>query len=335
MAPRSRDGRRRAALARAPLHARHPGRARHACASWECVTRSLHAPSERRGACSTRWRPAEIVTLTVTEKAYRTDAPVIALLREGLARRSSPATVLSLDNLPRNGEVLARIVGDARHSLTRARWSTASSRRPTTLALARRRRVGRAVPAVGDRGLRRPAAGLGCRCSCDVQRAARGAQAAAAQRHPLAAGLPRGRAWARSRSPTRGREPALVAVAERLATEDLAADLAEIPGIDVAEYRATALRALVEPGHRASAGRRSRSTATPSSRPASPSRARLRVAAGHPPRWIALVARRLRRRGRDPGPVPARGRRARARLARPLRRGRSLNHPKGASEPLA
>ena len=49
------------------------------------------------------------MTLTVTEKAYRADSQVIALLREGLARRTAPATVLSLDNLPRNGEVLARL----------------------------------------------------------------------------------------------------------------------------------------------------------------------------------------------------------------------------------
>ena len=53
----------------------------------------------------------EIVTLTVTEKAYRPGSEIIALLAEGLARRTEPATVLSLDNLPRNGEVLASLVG--------------------------------------------------------------------------------------------------------------------------------------------------------------------------------------------------------------------------------
>ncbi len=51
---------------------------------------------------------AEIVTLTVTEKAYVEDAPIMELLREALASHP-PMTVLSLDNLPRNGEVLERL----------------------------------------------------------------------------------------------------------------------------------------------------------------------------------------------------------------------------------
>ena len=57
-----------------------------------------------------------IVSLTITEKAYRSDAPgsAAALIVRGLALRHArgllPVTLLSLDNLPANGQVLRACV---------------------------------------------------------------------------------------------------------------------------------------------------------------------------------------------------------------------------------
>ncbi len=80
----------------------------------ECVSDVLHAPTERDRVLSAI-ADADIVTMTVTEKAYTDDSPVIALLRAALALRETPLTVMSLDNLPRNGEVLERLVGGGGH----------------------------------------------------------------------------------------------------------------------------------------------------------------------------------------------------------------------------
>ena len=60
--------------------------------------------------------PTRIVSLTVTEKAYASDAPdsAVGLILQGLslrhARGLGPVTLLSLDNLPSNGHVLRRRV---------------------------------------------------------------------------------------------------------------------------------------------------------------------------------------------------------------------------------
>ncbi|WP_308167606.1 mannitol dehydrogenase family protein [Catellatospora tritici] len=55
-----------------------------------------------------------IVTLTVTEKAYRADAAVPRLLVAGLAARAradaGPITLLTCDNLPSNGQTLDRLL---------------------------------------------------------------------------------------------------------------------------------------------------------------------------------------------------------------------------------
>ena len=159
-----------------------------------CVGEVLHAPSER-AAVLAALAAAEIVTLTVTEKAYRADAPVIALLREGLARRAARRRPCSRSTTCRATARCSR--GSSARPGHRFPCSMVDRVVPATTgdrrrcgALASRTAVGRrrAVPAVGDRGLRRPAAGLG-RAVRRLQRPARGAQAAAAQRHPLAAGL--------------------------------------------------------------------------------------------------------------------------------------------------
>jgi fructuronate reductase len=52
-----------------------------------------------------------VVTLTVTEKAYTQESPIMRLLVAGLrVRCGAPITVLSCDNLPSNGEVLSSVV---------------------------------------------------------------------------------------------------------------------------------------------------------------------------------------------------------------------------------
>lgn len=60
-----------------------------------------------------------VVTLTVTEKAYRVDSPIMRLLVAGLrARDGAPVTLLSCDNLPSNGLALARVVRELAPELT-------------------------------------------------------------------------------------------------------------------------------------------------------------------------------------------------------------------------
>ncbi len=53
----------------------------------------------------------KVVTLTVTEKAYRVDSPIMRLLVAGLrVRAGAPITLLSCDNLPANGAALRAVV---------------------------------------------------------------------------------------------------------------------------------------------------------------------------------------------------------------------------------
>jgi fructuronate reductase len=54
---------------------------------------------------------AELVTLTITEGAYERGG-MLDLLAQGIARRTEPLTVISCDNVPRNGEVLRELLGD-------------------------------------------------------------------------------------------------------------------------------------------------------------------------------------------------------------------------------
>ena len=63
----------------------------------------------------------KLVTLTVTEKGYLPGAAAIRVIADGLARRREPLTILSCDNLPRNGERLAQAVIDASDP-ARAGW---------------------------------------------------------------------------------------------------------------------------------------------------------------------------------------------------------------------
>jgi fructuronate reductase len=57
---------------------------------------------------------AEIVTLTITEGGYERGG-MLELLARGISRRSAPLTVISCDNVPRNGEVLRDLLGAPAH----------------------------------------------------------------------------------------------------------------------------------------------------------------------------------------------------------------------------
>ena len=58
-----------------------------------------------------RIRTADLVTLTITEGAYERGG-MLDLLARGIAKRTRPLTVISCDNVPRNGEVLRDLLGD-------------------------------------------------------------------------------------------------------------------------------------------------------------------------------------------------------------------------------
>ncbi|MER6509859.1 mannitol dehydrogenase family protein [Nonomuraea sp. NPDC001636] len=78
------------------------------------IRATLHAPTERDRVVAVLADPrTTVVTLTVTEKAYRPDSAVIALLAEGLAARAAkdagPLAVVSCDNLPGNGRRLSSL----------------------------------------------------------------------------------------------------------------------------------------------------------------------------------------------------------------------------------
>jgi fructuronate reductase len=58
-----------------------------------------------------RIQAADLVTLTITEGAYERGG-MLDLLARGIAKRTKPLTVISCDNVPRNGEVLRKLLGD-------------------------------------------------------------------------------------------------------------------------------------------------------------------------------------------------------------------------------
>jgi fructuronate reductase len=79
-----------------------------------CLREVLHAPSEpERVVERIADARVHVVTLTITEAGYA--SPVVELLARALAAREAPLTVLSCDNLPRNGEVLEGLVGPREH----------------------------------------------------------------------------------------------------------------------------------------------------------------------------------------------------------------------------
>jgi fructuronate reductase len=72
----------------------------------------VHAGSDPAGVIKWLADPSiRVVTLTVTEKAYHTESAIMRLLVTGLrVRGGAPITVLSCDNLPGNGSVVASVI---------------------------------------------------------------------------------------------------------------------------------------------------------------------------------------------------------------------------------
>ncbi|MCM0020241.1 MAG: mannitol dehydrogenase family protein, partial [Tagaea sp.] len=137
------------------------------------IVAALHAPTDPARVIARLADPAtRIVTLTVTEKGYRhvpatgdldvdhpdivadlaaPDAPrsavgfLAAALAEIRARGHAPPAILSCDNLPGNGRVLAKLVGQfaALRDPALASWIGANVRFPATM-------VDRIVPATTE-----------------------------------------------------------------------------------------------------------------------------------------------------------------------------------------
>ena len=317
-----------------------------------------------------------VVTLTVTEKGYPRDRATgglrvsdlevasdlaggpprtaVGQLARGIALRAAageagPLTVVSCDNLPRNGEVLGRLVrdflgrlpdGEGGHALG---WLERHARFPSTM-------VDRVVPATtpADRDEVARRLGLedrgtvvaepfrqwviehdfaGPRPAWDKAGALMvpdaGPHEAVKLRllngtHSMLAYVG-GLAGARTVAGAWG-DPAVAAVADVLGNEDLEPTLPAAPGIDIAEYRAELGRRWINPRihHRLEQIGSDGSQKLPA-RFGGPARDRL--GAGAPPRWIALVmaawARHLQGPDgglpvRDPGAKPVQEALARA-----------------------
>jgi fructuronate reductase len=75
------------------------------------VIRDALVAADEPDAVVQRIAAADLVTLTITEGAYERGG-MLDLLARGIAERGAPLTVISCDNVPRNGEVLRRLLGD-------------------------------------------------------------------------------------------------------------------------------------------------------------------------------------------------------------------------------
>ena len=267
----------------------------------------------------------------------------------GRGGEAGPLTVVCCDNLPRNGEVLGRLVGDFLARLPERKggpaleWLDRHVRFPSTM-------VDRMVPATtpADRDVVARRLGLEDRGAVVAEpfrqwvieddfagpcpawdkagalvvadagpheavklRLLNGTHSMLAYVGGLSGARTVGGAWG---------DPAVAAVADLLGNEDLEPTLPEAPGIDIAAYRAELGRRWSNPRiqHRLEQIGADGSQKLPA-RFAGPARERLE--AGAPPRWIALVmaawARHLKARDgglevRDPGAKPVQEALARA-----------------------
>jgi fructuronate reductase len=296
-----------------------------------------------------------VVTLTVTEKGYPRDRATggldaddlevasdlsggpprtaIGQLARGIALRAArgeagPLTVVSCDNLPRNGEVLGRLVRDflarlpGREGGRALEWVDRHASFPSTM-------VDRVVPAttpadreevarrlgLDDRGtvVAEPFrqwviedAFAGPRPAWDEAGALvvpdAGPHEAVKLRllngtHSMLAYVG-GLAGARTVAGAWG-DPSVAAVGELLGSEDLEPTLPAAPGIDIAAYRAELGQRWINPriAHRLEQIGADGSQKLPA-RFAEPARQRLND--GAPPRWIALVMAAWARHLREP-----------------------------------
>jgi fructuronate reductase len=78
------------------------------------VIREALVAADEPDAVVERIAAADLVTLTITEGGYERRG-MLELLARGIAKRSSPLTVISCDNVPRNGEVLRDLLGAPGH----------------------------------------------------------------------------------------------------------------------------------------------------------------------------------------------------------------------------
>jgi fructuronate reductase len=75
------------------------------------VIRDALVAADEPDAVVERIAAADLVTLTITEGAYQPGG-MLDLLARGIAKRDRPLTVISCDNVPRNGDALRRLLGD-------------------------------------------------------------------------------------------------------------------------------------------------------------------------------------------------------------------------------
>ncbi|PRY62048.1 fructuronate reductase [Glycomyces artemisiae] len=122
------------------------------------IVDTVHVATERDRAADLVADPAtHVVTLTVTEKAYRDPRGVPGLLADGLARRAAadgpPLTILCCDNLPDNGKTTRAAVEPLLDDATRA-WAETNVTFPSSM-------VDRIVPASTQATYERALAELG------------------------------------------------------------------------------------------------------------------------------------------------------------------------------
>ncbi len=293
------------------------------------VVELLCAPDDEAAAAARIADPeVRVVTLTVTEKGYRTSAPggsggrepptavdrLVAGLRLRHARGGAPLAVVSCDNLPDNGAVLRRLVtgaADPGDEALRA-WVEEAVTFPSTM-------VDRIVPAVRPDDLDRVAALLGGVRDEGAVVAESFGRWVVEDRFPAgrpaweAAGVdlvedvaPYETAKLRLLNATHsalaylgglaGADtidealalPELRAFVERLTADELLPTLPPCPGLDLADYRERVLRRLANPALRHTT--RQVGTDGTAKLPARlVAPLREHLAAGRRPRWLVLA----------------------------------------------
>lgn len=125
----------------------------------------LFAPEEHREVVARIADPVtQVVTLTVTGGGYTAGGPAIGLLVEGIARRTTPLTVISCDNFADNGRVAERAVLEAA-----GRRDPALAARVARLVAFPSSMVDRITPTTSDADRLAIAAAFGVDDRCPVQ----------------------------------------------------------------------------------------------------------------------------------------------------------------------
>ena len=226
----------------------------------DVVTDTLHAPTEAERLTALIASPeTHVVTLTVTEAAYVSRSGPVEQLARGLeARDGPPLAVISCDNVPANGARLRELLAN--------RCDTSGADFPSTM-------VDRIVPAAtdADREIARRLTGLGDAPAVGepftqwvIEDAFRGERPAwdalfvddtgpyelmklrllnAAHSALAQLGLEAGHETVAQAVG----DPELREFVERLLEEELAPTVGEVPGIDLADYRASLFERWTNP----------------------------------------------------------------------------------------